>query len=185
MAKKTIFSISISENVIKDAEIDLWIDKTLYFAKQENLKVSNSNLGGYQTPNVLDAEIANLFGPYVGKALKELHNSKANIHVTNLWINENPKASANYLHTHPHCQFSAIYYKEVHKNCGDLIFYRSDMASVPEHKVQHEHFNENKYYTVTPKKGLFIIFPGYLLHSVSPNQEEKNRVSVSFNFNLE
>tara|TARA_R100000742_G_C4272126_1_gene91222 strand:+ start:1107 stop:1658 length:552 start_codon:yes stop_codon:yes gene_type:complete len=183
MAKKTIFSISISENVIKDSQIDLWIDKTLDFTKQENLKAFNSNLGGYQTPNVLDAEITNLFGPYIGKALEELFNSKSNIYVTNLWINENPKGSANSLHTHPRCQFSAIYYKEVHKNCGDVTFYRSDMASLPLHKVQH--FNENRYYTVTPKKGLFIIFPAYLLHSVSPNQEEKNRVSVSFNFNLE
>tara|TARA_R100000149_G_C5872101_1_gene135998 strand:- start:1399 stop:1941 length:543 start_codon:yes stop_codon:yes gene_type:complete len=179
MTKKILFPVYISENVINDPKIDLWIDKTLHFAKEENKESQKSNIGGYQTSDVLDNEIANLLAPYVYKGAKEITNVTKNIYFGNLWINENMKGDYNALHCHPGSQYSAVYYRDVPKDSGNLVFYRSDMSAINMAEIKDE-----VRYIVHPKKGLLIIFPAYLTHLVNPNQSDKSRVSISFNFSF-
>ena len=140
---------------------------------------NKSNIGGYQTSDVLDNEIANLLAPYVYKGSKEITNVTKNIYFGNLWINENMKGDYNALHCHPGSQYAAVYYRDVPKDSGNLVFYRSDMSAINMAEIKDE-----IRYIVHPKKGLLIIFPAYLTHLVNPNKSDKSRVSISFNFSF-
>ena len=42
----------------------------------------------------------------------------------------------------------------------------------------------NNYYEIQPIKNLFVLFPSHLDHMVAPHNDNKPRVSVSFNFEL-
>lgn len=43
---------------------------------------------------------------------------------------------------------------------------------------------EQNYAKVFPRTGMAIIFPSYLWHSVTPHAEDKDRISIAFNYTL-
>ncbi len=54
----------------------------------------------------------------------------------------------------------------------DLAFYYAYRAKSPEN---------SRYITLNVKDGMLLVFPDGLVHSVEPNQSDKERISISFN----
>jgi len=184
MAKKIIFSDSISINEIKDSKLDNWIEKTLEESKKKDPRVPISSVGGYQTHDVLNEESATLFGSYAASALKDFTDKKFEFKMWNMWINENYKYSYNKLHTHPNCHFSGVYYYKVPKDSGYIEFHRTDATAflnLIDYYKTHDTFTT---YEITPTPGMFIVFPASFSHSVHQSMSEGPRVSVAFNFSI-
>ena len=76
-------------------------------------------------------------------------------------------------HDHIGADFSAVTYLSVPPGSGSISFYPNPLD--PYARGQ---------YTIHPKKGMFLLFPSWIPHSVSRNLSSEPRVSLSLNFKL-
>ena len=74
------------------------------------------------------------------------------------------------MHDHRGADFSAVTYLSVPPGCGSIVFWPNPL--------------DDYRYIIPPKKGMFLLFPGWIPHSVSRNLSSEPRVSLSFNFKL-
>jgi len=102
------------------------------------------------------------------------------IYLTHSWINLTSKNQGQNWHQHDDAVISGVYYYATNECDGDLIF------KTPNPFVSIEFFPTggivNKHYSVKPKKGKIVLFPGWLEHKVEQNQTSSTRISISFNF---
>ena len=75
-------------------------------------------------------------------------------------------------HNHGNAYVSAVLYLSVPKGSGSLVF-------VPR---LNQYDNSMYKYSISPEKGSYYMFPGYLDHYVTRNESQEKRVSISFNF---
>ena len=69
--------------------------------------------------------------------------------------------------------FSGVYYLQCDAKSGYFVFqHLTDDVTMSRWKIK-------------PEVGKFIIFPSYIPHFVTRNYSKKNRISISFNFNIE
>jgi len=187
MVKKTVlFTESIQHlKIINDDFNNLLLSK-LKEAEDKNYLNEASNIFGVQTKDVMCEEIFKVIEVLMDQCLTDLFGGcKTKFHITNFWINKNNKGSFNRTHVHPGCQLSAVYYVKAPKNCGDIVFSNPNVASVMQgfDKLKEPEFQSE--YLFKPEDGLFILFPSYMPHEVLPNQSDEERISASFNVQVE
>ena len=86
---------------------------------------------------------------------------------------------------HPGSNFSGVYYLEVTKEGGELVFVRNDTAASFNWVCDFiEDTNFSDSFIIKPKKNLIVLFPSHLSHFVKPHDEDIGRISVSFNICL-
>lgn len=79
-----------------------------------------------------------------------------------------PLESAN-PHAHNPCTLSFVYYVQIPKGAGDLVFTLDERsANIP----------------VTPAEQMLIIFPSWVRHKVNKNLSNDLRISISGNYDL-
>ncbi|WP_397458782.1 TIGR02466 family protein [Pseudomonas asplenii] len=109
------------------------------------------------------------------------------------WANINHKGHANRLHGHPGSYWSAVYWVDDGGRDGDadlggeLEFFdpRGVAPSLvnPALRMRIEGCLDAGFMSVVPpQSGTLLMFPSWLLHSVSTYHGERPRVSVAFNF---
>ena len=107
-----------------------------------------------------------------------------------LWANINRNGDFNAPHTHPDAILSgAVYLKNASEDQGQIQFFDaregnptsqwSCFMQIPDRTELTEDV-----YTVTPREGDILFFPGWLRHWVTPNRTDEDRVSMSFNLRL-
>ena len=87
----------------------------------------------------------------------------------------------NRLHNHRLTDLAAVYYVNVSDDTGDIEFFD------PRGGLGFLSLNSAKAYNVhahRPKAGQMILFPGWLLHQVQPNNTNLNRVVIATNIKL-
>lgn len=96
------------------------------------------------------------------------------------WINLINTDDNQDWHQHQDAMISGTYYYQTSGNDGDIIF------RTPNPFVELELFplgaSVDKFYSVKPKVGKLVLFPGWLPHKVAVNTENTERISVSFNY---
>jgi hypothetical protein len=101
------------------------------------------------------------------------------------WINKNYKNSYNERHTHGNDVISGVYYLEVPTNSGNIIFENGDNLKFNSNYTSiFDDSNFKKFYTIIPKKFDLILFFGETIHRVESNLSNEDRISVSFNINI-
>ena len=75
-------------------------------------------------------------------------------------------------HNHGNAYVSAVLYLSVPEGSGSLVF-------VPR---LNQYDNSMYKSSISPEKGSYYMFPGYLDHYVTRNASQEKRVSISFNF---
>jgi len=87
-------------------------------------------------------------------------------------------------HTHPMSHLSLVYYAAATEGTGHLVFENPARAH-----FQHFYPPEISWmpyrYSIQPKKGLFVVFPSYLVHNTEPHDSDDFRVIYSANAQLE
>ena len=109
--------------------------------------------------------------------LKKLHHIVEDLQISNSWSNILNKGEVIHTHSHANSYISGVFYLD---KCSPLTFFNpntfGDHGWVPEFNIP-----ETPDQVVShPEKGLLLIFPSWLKHSVHMSQED-NRMSIAFN----
>lgn len=94
------------------------------------------------------------------------------------WININPQGGYNHPHNHPKTELSAVYYVSAPENCGNLVLARTDSAT---YANLYNNVPNGREFSITPREGDLLLFPGHLWHWVEPNSSSEDRISFTFN----
>tara|TARA_R100001591_G_scaffold108162_1_gene117427 strand:+ start:509 stop:1060 length:552 start_codon:yes stop_codon:yes gene_type:complete len=139
----------------------------------------SSTNGSIQTKDIAIAKEFSDSAKRIENFYYEETNNK--VKLGNAWICKNIKGSFNKIHLHGGSDISGVYYLEVPKNSGDIVFRN------PNDCVQMADWNMGKDILWTPEyiwkaqKGLIIYFPSYLPHYTQVNQSHEPRLALSFN----
>jgi uncharacterized protein (TIGR02466 family) len=157
--------------------------------RDDPLGRSVSNSGGWQSVDKIDSNpifvkairsikrmIRTEMMPFLGRNEKDVivnfHNSWANINDSGAW---------NKPHLHNGCFYSGVMYIDADGTEGDFS------AIDTNHKVVGTFPNTPRIvesWKVSPKTGDVYLFPSGLMHMVEPNYTNKERYSISFNFDV-
>jgi len=96
-----------------------------------------------------------------------------------VWYNVCPKGGYNETHVHPGAFLSGVYYLKKPKEAGDIVLHDPRKGSLCSREPNH--IVRGSTQRIDAKEGDIIIFPGWLEHSVEPNFDEEDRISISFN----
>ena len=106
--------------------------------------------------------------------------------ITGMWAVVNGPGSSNRLHNHPFNYLSGVFYLQVPKDSGSLIFHdprpQSEVLSPP--KKQGENLHTAHRVTWEPKQNDLLVFPSWLQHEVEINNSQEERIVISFNIQL-
>jgi len=84
-------------------------------------------------------------------------------------------------HHHGRSLFSVVYWVRAKGQVGDLILYDSNsFRGVWGDSSNSSPFSSNSI-SITPKKGMLIMFPGHLYHEVLPGGDDCIRTTIAFN----
>ena len=151
-----------------------------------------SNIGGWQSNDFKESDNSMLIKslwPHIKKHAiqfgKEIDLDIQGL-LGNLWVNINGYKDSNFLHHHPGCLVSGVYYIKTHEDCGNITFYHPSHTLLVHDWLKSESNEYNSYNSCTwwyPSiEGVLYIFPSWLEHGVHPNLNKKEkRISVSFN----
>lgn len=147
-----------------------------------------SNVGGWQSKDLekdsrLDELVSEILfhSDYFLKELKLDFESG----ITNLWININRYRDYTKEHLHSNAKLSGVYYVDVPKKSGDIIFLHPayDLLGYDwkcKSQMCSDYVSSGK--RMSPQNGTLVLFPSWLRHCVEPNMNETDdRISISFN----
>ena len=106
---------------------------------------------------------------------------------SSFWVNINYRNQYNVLHSHDPFQnnaLSGVFYVQANENSGNIKLFdpRFTLTSAPDLKYYN---NSSSSFYFTPKPNFLIIFPSRLQHLVEPNHSDEERISISFNIQLD
>jgi uncharacterized protein (TIGR02466 family) len=114
-----------------------------------------------------------------------------NIQITllRLWINISGHHHYNVAHSHPMTMYSGVFYVksadtlDAAAEFGDISFYQEAQAAMetvcrlPEYKKKTNIIDKVSF---SPLEGRLLLFPATLMHGVSMNLTDSDRISISF-----
>ena len=122
---------------------------------------NSSAVGGWHSQRTSNIE------PWFDDQIKcILHHLQEKYILRMYWFNINSNGNYNKWHTHSPKEIVAVYYISTPEGSGNIEF-RSK--------------TEEKLYSINPKAGQVIIFPGSLEHRVEENLSEELRISAGIN----
>ena len=145
-----------------------------------------NNFGGWQSePQNYESII--YIQPFLDKLLNVVnkiyleYNIDKKAEILNYWFNINQKNDFNWAHNDPHSFFSAIFHVKTFENSGNLIFERQDTftSTIKTHTLNEKNSDS---VTLKPKINDLVIFPSHIKHRIEPNQTDKDRITIIFNF---
>ena len=102
-----------------------------------------------------------------------MHNSWANINYPGAW---------NAPHLHNGCFYSGVFFIHADGDEGDFRAIDTDHKIVSNFPASQQRIWES--WPVAPKTGDLYLFPSGLMHMVEPNLTQKDRYSISFNWDV-
>jgi len=114
---------------------------------------------------------------------------KYNFEISRLWVNINGFKDYNIPHIHSNSFISGVYYvKSNSEKSGKINFYHPAqflMSCLWEEKY-FETFDETNsvVWSYNPLQSYIYLFPSFLAHSVQPNLDTEDRISIAFNIGL-
>ena len=186
--------VDIFKQCIWQSEFKCDLKEYSYDVEKNDESVKKSNVGGFQS-NFLDRS-QDVIKPLITHIQDETHkfskqafNIDKRYSIGSMWLNINRSKDHNLVHTHPHCDFSGVYYISTPKDCGMLSFenpYKEGMESHwlnVERPITEYNIINSYVIKVIPVQYKMYIFPSYYRHSVEPNESGEDRISISFNLN--
>ena len=154
--------------------------------------VVHTNQGGWQSEHLTFSErplipLYNSILHHGNLFLKEL-KFNGELRRDNVWININGYRDSNVLHKHDHSFISGVYYVNVPKDSGKIVFHRPgyDTFTPQWNKFPSVYNNYNSaVWNIPPSLNTLLLFPCWLNHMVDSNMNKKEkRISISFNLSL-
>ena len=134
-----------------------------------------SNVGGFQSTKFTKP-------PEVCEDLfKEIEKyTPRKMILSTLWFNINSKGHYNIRHNH----MDKKTYMVRHDESWTMVSYLNGLSGVyyidvPDDNMGDIVFDDSR---VTPKTNTLLLFPNNIFHAVEPNQSDKSRISIAFNY---
>jgi len=190
MIVHSLFSYPVFE--IK-TDIDLEKLKPLIEKRREkDAGVEQSNSGGWHSGNICKDEsffeFTNNLSSIVSESLRTILKEDRVLSLQNCWININGNGHYNHSHVHPMSVISGVFYVDAEKS-SPIVFenvnYYSQFYLIEclNEKFKND-FGVLLDASYIPINGTILLFPSTLHHHVEQNMSVKNRISISFNFNI-
>ena len=196
-----LFSYLLHDEFIDN--FDLVQDKLIDFCYQEKekftvgLQVSNgenawhSEKEYYKKNNILSETVQLFLNNYFDK--NNIFKNGTGFYMNSLWFMVNSKGGYNHKHQHFHktdCALSGVFWIKVPKNSGNIIFYNPEeycnyQVNESYSNIIKNIFNQKSSYSISPQEGKVLLFPSHLDHSVDKNCSDEDRISISFNINIQ
>lgn len=170
--------------------------QSIYYDADWERDIENRTMmGGYQIRNahlteICDQEMRKFMGEltkviqqylqseYVPSTPNAIELPPIAIDLCAYWINVMPPGAYHRIHTHPNTNLSGVIYLQAPEGSGDLYIpspydngIDTIIKTVPD-------------YVLKPEVRQVYLFPSSLPHSVSRNESDEDRVSISFNLKL-
>jgi len=131
---------------------------------------------------------------HIGSLVQAIHETdrRGNVVLSNAWFNINRKDGMNIPHTHPGSMYSGVIWLKASEGAGEFVINENDdrimLQAEPWYGRLKDPTNPPPHWcsewSFKPKEGDILVFPGFLSHQVMPNNNEDDRISVSFNFQV-
>tara|TARA_R100001086_G_C11818523_1_gene253528 strand:+ start:206 stop:823 length:618 start_codon:yes stop_codon:yes gene_type:complete len=197
MIKKiTLFSSLLQTAKLDNTKLNTQLIKYATSLKKKTKSAHISNEGGFQSQplSIKDTPLLKKFISNIKTAMENYISSYQLVdpyeaRISALWFNINSKHHYNKTHIHPGCQFVGSYYIQTSKNCGRLVMENP----VPSHQMDEFYGNKftiyNQYtsnvFFHDPQAGELVLFPAWIPHYAEPNRSGKDRISISFNIDVQ
>ncbi len=151
--------------------------------------VRRSNQGGWHSEDELHRHnhpaIAWLTREILATARAALHeplkqSGAGQIALTQSWANINERYDWNAPHEHLPADWSGVFYVQsgmseppADGDCSGQILFFNPVTGPPQRQATTLNY--------TPRDGLLLLFPSWLLHMVAPHPGSQPRISISFN----
>ena len=177
---KNLYKDYVFPNFIYSMDLDVDRDsivKDIYCIKDKTQSVQLSNQGGWQSPlikNELETESFISLKNKIKEAVnfiidtEKLKNTNYDL---SYWINVNKTNDYNVIHRHGNLLLAAVYYPFVPNDGAQLVFHRTDGASM--------HYPDS--FVINCRTNMLCIFTPHLYHSVNVNLSKQERISMAFN----
>lgn len=92
-------------------------------------------------------------------------------------------------HNHPKCNLAGCLWIKANENSGEIklrnpnSFSHYNLLEVLNKETKENLFLKTSY-RIKPTEGTMILFPADLMHSVSPNGTDEDRISIAFNLSV-
>ena len=195
MDKKYLNLFCVPIQIIK---LELDIDSLIEFCyemKRKNKKgIVKTNVGGWHSDDIFNethTEFVKLKNK-IKDAAKIYHEEmkfKKTVkqEIDNIWININQKEHSNCFHVHPFSRLSGAFY--LTRGKSSIVFRHpfNDITTYFWGESIIEEWNEvnSGEWKIEPESNMLIIFPPWLEHKVLVNKEDTDRISLSFNTQLQ
>jgi uncharacterized protein (TIGR02466 family) len=135
------------------------------------------------------SKLVNLVEVYAKNCLIQMNprDDNAKLQLQDIWYNIYDIGVDLESHVHPGNCISATYYIKTHDNCGDFVIGNPD-RSIP-YQYSPKFFKGRNEITSVKKffkseSNSLVIIPSNVMHWVTPNRSNEERISISFNFKL-
>ena len=188
-----LFHVSIQRSKL-ELDIDSLIEFCYEMKHKDEKGIQKTNVGGWQSDNIVDETHAEF------EKLKNKIEDAANIYhheiqfkktlnqkIHNIWININQKGNSNEFHVHQHSILSGVFYLTggeapivfKHPYADINTYYWDDFI------IEEWNASNSGNWEILPEPNGLLIFPSWAEHKVRPNEEDIDRISLSFNTKLE
>ena len=182
---------------IQVTTLELNIDSLIEFCyemKRKNEKgVEVSNIGGWQSDNIINethTEFVKLKNK-IEEVAKEFHEKikfKKTLkqEIDNIWVNINQKGHSNDYHIHPYSILSGAFYL---KGSTPIVFQHPfrmiNEYYWPNFIIEEPRQGTSGEWRIEPNPNKLLIFPPWVWHKVLMSKEDTDRISLSFNTQLQ
>ena len=173
-----VFTTFLNGEVVEYLE-NLIIPKldNLPFKKEENLRTDF-----YESEKIVTSKELKKFIEVVEPLCQE-YSKKTQIKLLNnvkYWVQDYKQDQQFHSHAHPGAQISGVYYIRANNDAGELEFTNPNPHAYFQEYLTKTRLNHG--YSITPTKGLLVLFPSYLFHRVVPSKNPLvERTCIAFN----
>lgn len=139
----------------------------------------SENLVNRKDFNFINHAATEVFGQY----LRVVGKADTGMRLESAWASVYGRGHFIPAHTHPLAHLSMVFYAAATEGTGKLIF-ENPAAAHFQHFYPPEICWMPYRFSVQPRRGMFIVFPSYLVHSTEPHDSDNYRVIYSANAQL-
>ena len=162
------------------------IKKYCYHLRDNTQGVRISNRGGFHSGEILHpipealTFLVDQIQAYVNGYCSQITGIN-DLVVGNLWVNINPTGTYNRRHDHQKAILSAVYYVDCEgPNIGNFVIERDDNMEFYAGKYKGSPIMQPAF-NITPLTNFLFVLPAWVYHSVEPNEEKHDRISIAIN----
>ena len=152
------------------SDIDYYVGNTFYIS-QDDYVLNKKRL----------SSIKRFIEKSLDKYMKDVLYSSAKLRITNSWINIEHKGMSHPKHNHANSFLSGVFYFTDVRESPLVVYNPSSFSRAWDYNPKSFNAVNSYRWTVPMNKNSCVIFPSTLEHSVDTHNDEKIRISLSFN----